>query len=160
MRHQAVAIIIISTLSPPRVDAAVNVLTGLCFVLIWHTGTVAGGSASVGDAIELPQLKQQRRIKSMQVFRQPVQRCQRGDRVGICVTQLDAGLIERGLACSPGAVPTYQGALAVVSKVRFYPGDVRSQGKMHVIVGHHTGGEGTLAQGTCTRHSGFKVLNE
>ena len=34
--------------------------------------------------------------------RQPVQACQRGDRLGICVTQLDSKLVERGLACTPG----------------------------------------------------------
>lgn len=31
-----------------------------------------------------------------------MQACCRGDRLGICVTQLDAKLVERGLACTPG----------------------------------------------------------
>lgn len=30
--------------------------------------------------------------------------CSRGDRLGICVTQLDAKQVERGLACTPGEV--------------------------------------------------------
>lgn len=34
-----------------------------------------------------------------------MQACSRGDRAGICVTQLDAKLVERGLACTPGAPP-------------------------------------------------------
>lgn len=34
--------------------------------------------------------------------RKPVQACSRGDRLGICVTQLDAKQVERGLACAPG----------------------------------------------------------
>ena len=51
-----------------------------------------------------------------------LQRANAGDRVGVCVTQLDAGLIERGLACSPGTVPTFRGAVAAVEKIRFYAG--------------------------------------
>lgn len=66
------------------------------------TGTVSSGRVAVGDTIELPALKLQRKVKSMQMFRRPVNAAQRGDRVGICVTQLDASSIERGLACSPG----------------------------------------------------------
>jgi selenocysteine-specific elongation factor len=61
------------------------------------------GSAAVNDTIELPELRVQKKIKSMQMFRAPVQQCSAGDRVGICVTQLDAKLIERGLAAAPGA---------------------------------------------------------
>lgn len=110
---------------------------------------MAAGCASVGDTIELPQLKQQRRVKSIQMFRRPVERCARGDRVGVCVTQLDAGLIERGLACAPGAVPTYSAAVAAVSKVRFFPGEVRSRGKVHVIVGHQTGEPAAGGAGAC-----------
>lgn len=102
------------------------------------TGTVAGGRLSVGDTLELPALKQQRKVKSMQIFRRAVNSCQQGDRVGICVTQLEAGSIERGLAAAPGSIPTFSGAIIAVDKVRFYPGEVKSMTKMHVIVGHHT----------------------
>jgi selenocysteine-specific elongation factor len=55
----------------------------------------------VGDTIELPALKQEKKIKSMQMFRKPVQAAKQGDRVGICVAQLDSTLIERGIASSP-----------------------------------------------------------
>ncbi len=41
-------------------------------------------------------------VKSMQMFHKPVQRAAAGDRLGVCVTQLDAKLLERGLACAPG----------------------------------------------------------
>lgn len=58
------------------------------------------------------------------MFRQPVTRASQGDRVGVCVTQLDASLIERGLACAPGTVPTFRGAVAAVEKIRFYAGRV------------------------------------
>ncbi|PNW81764.1 hypothetical protein CHLRE_06g259200v5 [Chlamydomonas reinhardtii] len=102
------------------------------------TGTVLQGTVGVNDVIELPALKQTRPVKSMQMFKQPVQRANAGDRVGVCVTQLDAGLIERGLACSPGTVPTFRGAVAAVEKIRFYAGRVPSRAKFHVSVGHST----------------------
>ena len=43
-----------------------------------------------------------------------------------------------GIAAAPGSIPTFSGAILAVDKVRFYPGDVKSQSKMHVIVGHQT----------------------
>lgn len=56
------------------------------------------------------------------MFRRPVQRCTVGDRVGICVSQLDPKTIERGLACTPGSVPTFSAAIAAVEKIRFFLG--------------------------------------
>jgi len=63
-----------------------------------------------------------RQVRSMQMFRRPVQRCAAGDRVGVCVTQLDPALVERGVACAPGSVPTFAGAIAAVEKIRFFQG--------------------------------------
>jgi len=37
------------------------------------TGTVLAGQAAIGDTVELPALKQDKKIKSMQMFRKPVQ---------------------------------------------------------------------------------------
>lgn len=53
-----------------------------------------------------------------------------GDRVGLCVTQLDPQLVERGVVCAPGSVPTYSGAVASVEKIRFFSGQVRTGGRM------------------------------
>nr|ADI46930.1 SelEFm [Volvox carteri f. nagariensis] len=102
------------------------------------TGTVLQGSISVNEILELPALKAMRIAKSIQMFKTPVQRAVQGDRVGICVTQLDARLLERGLACAPGTVPTFSGAIATVEKIRFYAGRVPSHAKFHVSVGHTT----------------------
>ena len=46
-----------------------------------------------------------------------------GDRAGICVTQLDPKLIERGLACTPATIPTFSSAIIAVEKIRFYAGE-------------------------------------
>ena len=50
-----------------------------------------------------------------------------GDRAGICVTQLDPDLLERGLACTPGSLPCFSSAVAAVEKVRFFVGPVHSK---------------------------------
>lgn len=39
-----------------------------------------------------------------------------------------------------GTVPTFEAAVAAVEKIRFYAGDVCSRTKMHITVGHVTGG--------------------
>jgi selenocysteine-specific elongation factor len=36
------------------------------------TGTVLGGQVKVSDTIEIPILKQEKKVKSMQMFRKPV----------------------------------------------------------------------------------------
>jgi selenocysteine-specific elongation factor len=42
------------------------------------TGTVLGGALGIGEMLELPALGQQKKIKSMQMFHRPAQRCQQG----------------------------------------------------------------------------------
>ena len=59
-----------------------------------------------------------------------MQSCQQGDRAGLCVTQLDAKLVERGIVCAPGSVPTFSAAIAAVERVRFYSGKLPSSGKV------------------------------
>ncbi|GBG89227.1 hypothetical protein CBR_g48935 [Chara braunii] len=102
------------------------------------TGTVLQGAVSVNQMIELPPLKLQRKVKSMQVFHRPVSSARQGDRVGLCVTQLDSKLLERGLAAAPGSVPMLSAAVASVRKIRFFKGRISSKGKLHITVGHST----------------------
>lgn len=102
------------------------------------TGTVLSGNVRVGSSVEVAHLGLERKVKSMQRFRQPVESAEQGDRVGICVTQLDSKLVERGLLCSPGSVHTYSAAIAVVDKIRFYKGAVATKAKFHVSIGHAT----------------------
>lgn len=83
------------------------------------TGTVLSGSASTNDIVEIPLLKLERKIKSMQVFRRPTHEIRKGDRAGICVTQLDSGLIERGYACSPGSIYIVTAVLATIKRIKY-----------------------------------------
>ncbi|KAJ1408557.1 hypothetical protein B484DRAFT_423485 [Ochromonadaceae sp. CCMP2298] len=113
-----------------------------CFSVRGHgtvlTGTVLAGQVSVGSVLEMPHLQLQRKIKSLQMFRKPVKSARQGDRVGICVTNLDASAIERGVAAAPKSVPLLQAALCLVKKVRFFKRNLRSGSKVHVSIGHST----------------------
>jgi len=102
------------------------------------TGTVLRGALEVNQTIELPVLKEQRRVKSMQMFHKPVSRAIQGDRVGLCVPQLDAKLLERGIAAAPASVPMLTAAIVTAHRVRFFKGDIRTKATFHVTVGHLT----------------------
>jgi|TARA_B100001142_G_scaffold151135_1_gene151789 selenocysteine-specific elongation factor len=102
------------------------------------TGTVLSGRCHVGEEVEILNLKLTKRVKGLQVFKRPVQSCIAGDRVGMCITQLDPTILERGLVAMPGTVPTFVGAVVSAEKIRFYKGTVQSKMKFHVTVGHAT----------------------
>ncbi|OQV19801.1 Selenocysteine-specific elongation factor [Hypsibius exemplaris] len=102
------------------------------------TGTVLAGTAKVNDPIEIVATKDTRKIKSMQMFRLPVQQAVQGDRVGICVPNFDAKLLERGFAAAPGTLHTIYGAVVCVSKIPYFKHPIRSRAKFHVTLGHET----------------------
>ncbi|KAL3823925.1 hypothetical protein ACHAXA_007896 [Cyclostephanos tholiformis] len=102
------------------------------------TGTCLAGSARPNDIIEFPTLATQKKIKGLQMFRRKASVIQQGDRAGICVSNFDAKLMERGIIASPGTVKLIRGAIAVVRKVRFFKGGLNSGSKFHISVGHTT----------------------
>jgi len=102
------------------------------------TGTTLRGGIKVGDTIEIPHLKLEKKIKSMQMFKKPVDSCARGDRLGICIAGLDADALERGLVCEPGTVPTFNAAIVSARKIRFFKGTIKCGSKFHVTIGHTT----------------------
>ena len=64
------------------------------------TGTVLSGSAKPAMPIVVPALGEAgrgKKIRSIQMFKQPVQEAIQGDRVAMCVAALDAKELERGI---------------------------------------------------------------
>jgi selenocysteine-specific elongation factor len=65
-----------------------------CFIIKGQgtvlTGTVLRGKIAAGDMIEIPAIGEKRKVKSLQIFRKPITTAMQGDRVGICVPQLDS----------------------------------------------------------------------
>ncbi|GAB0088422.1 selenocysteine-specific elongation factor [Sergentomyia squamirostris] len=112
------------------------------------TGTVLQGSVKVGDEVEIAQLKISRKVKSIEMFKNPVREAKQGDRIGISITQFDVKSMERGFICHPGLVVQATCAVLKLSKVSFYRSAIRSNSKFHITAGHET----TLA--TITLFSG------
>lgn len=102
------------------------------------TGTVLQGSLSINDTVEIPALKVTKKVKSIQMFRKPVSTAMQGDRVGVCVTQFDPKLLERGVVCSPGSLRTLHAAVASVRKIGYFKGALSTRAKLHITVGHET----------------------
>ena len=102
------------------------------------TGTVLSGRVQVNSTVEIATLKEVRKVKSIQIFREPTSEACQGDRAGICVTQFDSSLLERGLVSSPGLLPTALAMIIHLNKIRYYKGDIVSGAKFHVSIGHAT----------------------
>jgi selenocysteine-specific elongation factor len=103
------------------------------------TGTCLSGQVNVNEIIEFPALGVERKVKSMQMFKRQVERVGQGDRAGICVGNLDADVMERGIAAKPDSVQLWKGAIAVVRKVKYYAGSLPGNGsKYHISCGHTT----------------------
>lgn len=113
-----------------------------CFAIKGHgtvlTGTVLNGSISVNQIIEIPHIQSQRKVKSMQMFHKSVKYAQQGDRVGLCVTNLDPKLVERGIAAAPESLHQLTNVICMVKKIRFFKLGCKSGSKFHISVGHST----------------------
>ncbi|XP_067679923.1 selenocysteine-specific elongation factor-like [Haliotis asinina] len=102
------------------------------------TGTVIAGKATVGDTLEFPAMKVSKKIKSIQMFKKPVDSVQQGDRAGVCVTQFDPKLLERGFVCTPGSLSTVVAALVSIHKIPYFKGNITNKSKFHITLGHET----------------------
>lgn len=102
------------------------------------TGTVLQGSVTVNDNVEISSLKEVRKVKSIQMFKKSVNKAIQGDRVGVCVTQFDSSLLERGLVCTPGSLPTAFAAIISISKIPYFKGSISTKSKFHISMGHET----------------------
>ncbi|XP_066992085.2 selenocysteine-specific elongation factor isoform X2 [Anabrus simplex] len=102
------------------------------------TGTVLQGCISINDTIEIPALKLSKKVKSLQMFREPVSQAGPGDRIGVCVTQFDPKQVERGLLCAPGYVSPIFAAVISLEKIKYFKGSIKSKARFHISMGHET----------------------
>ena len=100
------------------------------------TGTISEGQLSVGQSIEFPMLGITRKVKSMQSFKVPVTQAFAGDRVGVCMSNMPSSSFERGVVCEPGSMTRFTKAIVRVEKIRFYPERIKSNSRLHVLMGH------------------------
>lgn len=83
-------------------------------------------------------MKVTKKVKTIQMFKKDVQHAKAGDRVGVCVTQFEAKLLERGVACAPGHLATSYAAIINVNRVKYFKSKTSSNSKYHVSIGHDT----------------------
>ncbi|XP_054156820.1 selenocysteine-specific elongation factor-like [Oppia nitens] len=102
------------------------------------TGTIIQGSISVNDNLEIPSVKTIKKVKSMQMFHQKIDRAIQGDRVGVCITQFDPKLLERGVVCSPGFMILVYGMVANVHRIAYFKGKYTTKAKFHITILHET----------------------
>lgn len=113
-----------------------------CFQIKGHgaicTGTVLQGRVRVNDVVEFPQLTEQKKIKSIQVFKKPANAAGPGERIGLNIAQFDSKVLERGAICAPGYVKHIRSAVVKVERIRMKMPDLRSNSKLHIVVGHES----------------------
>ncbi len=102
------------------------------------TGTLLQGSIKVGDMLEIPNIKTEKKVKSIQMFRVGVNKIEQGDRAGVCLTQFDPSLVERGILCTPSSIPIVPAVVASIQRISFFKGDINSKTKFHISLGHET----------------------
>ena len=56
----------------------------------------------------------------------------------MCLPQLDATKIERGIAAKPRSVQYSDLAIVIVRRVPYYPSDVKNKAQFHISLGHQT----------------------
>ncbi|BFG06511.1 selenocysteine-specific elongation factor [Drosophila madeirensis] len=125
------------------------------------TGTLIQGSVQVNDTVELPALGEKRKVKSMQMFRENVTSASMGDRIGLCVTQFNAKLLERGVIAQPGYLKPVFAVSLQLRPIRYYKHDIKSKSKLHISVGHDTVmANVTLFQDTEVQSPEFDISRE
>ena len=83
-------------------------------------------------------MKMQKKVKSIQVFRKPVDRALAGDRCGVCLANFDSKAFERGMVCSPGYLKYAYAVIVKLNRIRYYKGTIESGARFHVTIGHDT----------------------
>lgn len=90
------------------------------------------------QTIEIPATQVTRKVKSIQRFGEPIEEAFQGDRIGLCVTQLDSKLIERGLCCEPSSLKSCFAIICNIEKILHYKSEINSKSKFHVTILHDT----------------------
>lgn len=102
------------------------------------TGTVIQGSVRLNDTIEIADLKVQKIVKSMQMFKTPVSEASQGDRIAICVTQFDPKLLERGFISYPNLIKTVYAFVTIINRIKYFKESIKSKSKLHITLMHET----------------------
>ncbi|KAF0989880.1 hypothetical protein HZS_2729 [Henneguya salminicola] len=100
------------------------------------TGTVISGALRINDEIMLIDQRVVKEVKSIQVFKQGVDKISQGDRAGLSIGRFDSKLLERGLVCSSkDQVKFISAAIIDLQIVKHFKKDIKSYSKISVSIG-------------------------
>ncbi|XP_022905682.2 selenocysteine-specific elongation factor [Onthophagus taurus] len=144
---------------PLGIDDLINVLLkesfvpkrnpkGLCKFSVDHcfpikgngyvlTGTMLEGTLQVNDMVYIEPIDDNRKVKSIQVFKKPVEKISHGDRGAICVTNIENHQeINRALVCSPGLVQHIKVGVISLNRIKYFKYPIEVNGKYELMIGH------------------------
>ena len=84
------------------------------------TGTVVQGCVKVNDTVELSSVNDKKVVKSIQMFKKSIKQGKQGDRIGMLIKNLNAEILERGIAFSPGYLQTIDKCIINLQKIKFF----------------------------------------
>ncbi|RWS06646.1 selenocysteine-specific elongation factor-like protein [Dinothrombium tinctorium] len=125
------------------------------------TGTILQGCVKLNETIEIPSINVTKKVKSIQMFKKPIEEAIQGDRIGICVTQFDQKLLERGVICAPGYLNKLYAVIVSTKKVPYFKGSCKTKSKFHISIMHDTVmARVTFFQGVQTKWNEFNFDQE
>eukprot|EP00397_Hematodinium_sp_SG-2012_P008514 GEMP01008576.1.p1 GENE.GEMP01008576.1~~GEMP01008576.1.p1 ORF type:complete len:660 (+),score=114.32 GEMP01008576.1:32-2011(+) len=106
------------------------------------TGTVLSGTVKPTQVVDIPGLGDagsQKKVRSIQIFKQPAQEAHQGDRCALCIPALDAKEMERGIVIDgKEKIPLIDAAVVVCERISYFKSPVFTKAKFHISVGHQT----------------------
>lgn len=74
----------------------------------------------------------------MEMFRKPIQSAKQGDRIAMLMHHLEADLVERGIACTPGYLKRTRKIIIDLNLVRLYKRPIKNKSRFNLMSGHQT----------------------
>jgi len=102
------------------------------------TGTVLSGQIALNQDAEIVGRSEVKKVKSIQIFREPQKTARAGDRAALCVTQFDAAKVERGLLAAPGVLKPVDHVVVRIDRVKLFREPIKSRAKFNITIGHQT----------------------
>lgn len=72
------------------------------------------------------------------MFRKAIQSGKQGDRVAMLMYHLQADLVERGIACTPGYLKKCKKIVIDLNLVRLYKRPIKNKVRFNIMSGHQT----------------------
>ncbi|CAI5443257.1 unnamed protein product [Caenorhabditis angaria] len=120
------------------------------------TGTITQGTLKIGEEIEFANLKEVRKVKSIESWKTSRDKIETGERAAILVTNFEAARFSRAIVAVPGYLKPMKECLCDVEPIQFFRSSLSSRTKMHISIGYET----VMAECQFLRKSGISNSGE